>query len=406
MLSKTFRKESLQINLTNYYKMKLFVITSRIPYPLEKGDKLRIFHQLKGLSKTQKIYLCALQSPFGKEHENAKVVLSEFCEEVHFIKCSLFQVAFSLIKSLFNGLPFQTALFTDANAKKRVDQLIENIKPNHIYCQLTRAAEYVREKKYPKTLDYMDVFSKGMERRGENSKMISKWLYKWEASKQKAYEKTIFDAFDSHTIITEEDRNHIEHPLKDKIRVIRNGVDFDYFKPISKASKYDIVFVGNMGYAPNIDAAIFLCKEILPLIKKEIPDVKILLAGAQPSLTVQNLRSESVKISGWLEDVRTAYSESKIFIAPMRIGTGLQNKLLEAMAMEKACITTSIANKALQAPKNTILIGNTPEELAENCIHLLTNKTQRNIQAQQGNKFVKETYQWTKTTELLNKLFL
>jgi len=386
--------------------MKLFVITSRIPYPLEKGDKLRIFHQLKGLSKTQKIYLCALQSPFGKEHENAKTVLSEFCEEVHFVKLSFIHVAFSLIKSFFNKLPFQTALFTDANAKKRVDQLIENIKPDHIYCQLTRAAEYVRDKNHPKTLDYMDAFSKGMERRAQNSNIISSRLYKWEASKQKAYEKTIFNAFDSHTIITEEDRNHIEHPLKDKIQIIRNGVDLDYFKPISKASKYDIVFVGNMGYAPNIDAAIFLCNEILPFIKKEIPDVKILLAGAQPSIKVQNLRSESVKISGWLEDIRAAYSESEIFIAPMRIGTGLQNKLLEAMAMEKACITTSIANKALQAPNNAILIGDTAEELADQCIHLLKNKIQRNTQALQGSKFVKETYQWTKTTELLNKLFL
>lgn len=386
--------------------MKLFVITSRIPYPLEKGDKLRIFHQLKGLSKTHKIYLCALQSPLKKEHENAKTVLGEFCEEVHFINRSLFQVAFSLFKSLFNKLPFQTALFTDASSMKKVDQLIENINPDHIYCQLTRAAEYVREKKHPKTIDYMDVFSKGMERRGQSSGITTNWLYKWEASKQKAYEKAIFDAFDTHTIITEEDRNYIDHPLRDKIKIIRNGVDFEYFKPISKPNKYDIVFVGNMGYAPNIDAAQFLCNEILPLIKKEIPDVKILLAGAQPAIAVQNLKSESVKISGWLEDIRTAYAESTIFIAPMRTGTGLQNKLLEAMAMEKACITTSIANKALQAPKNTILIGNTAEELAKHCQDLLANKTQRNIQEKQGCLFVKETYKWSKTTELLNKLFL
>jgi len=386
--------------------MKLFVITSRIPYPLEKGDKLRIFHQLKGLSKKHKIYLCALQSPNQQEDENAKTVLGEFCEEVHFIKRSLFQVTFSLFKALFNKLPFQTALFTDACAKKKVDQLIDDIKPDHIYCQLTRAAEYVRKRKEPKTLDYMDVFSKGMERQAQNSGIIYKWLYKWEASKQKAYEKTIFNAFDSHTIITEEDRNHIDHPLRNKIQIVRNGVDLDYFKPIFKKLKNDIVFVGNMGYAPNIDAAIFLCKEILPLIIKEIPDVKILLAGAQPSLAVQNLSSESVKISGWVKDIRTAYAESAIFIAPMRIGTGLQNKLLEAMAMEKACITTPIANKALKAPKKAILVGNTAEELAKHCILLLSDKTQRNTQAQLGNKFVMETYQWDKTTELLSKLFL
>ena len=386
--------------------MKLFVITSRIPYPLEKGDKLRIFHQLKGLSKKHKIYLCALQSLNQKEDENAKAVLGEFCEEVHFIQCSLFQVTFNLFKALFNKLPFQTALFTDPCAKKKVDQLIDDIKPDHIYCQLTRAAEYIRKRQEPKTIDYMDAFSKGMDRRAKNESIISKWLYKWEASKQKAYEKMIFNDFDSHTIITEEDRHHIDHPLKNKIKIVRNGVDLDYFKPILKTRKNDIVFVGNMGYAPNIDASIFLCKEILPLILKEIPDIKILLAGAQPSLAVENLRSESVRVTGWMKDIRKAYAESTIFIAPMRIGTGLQNKLLEAMAMERACITTSIANKALQAPKNAILVGNTAEELAKHCILLLTDKTQRKTQAQLGNKFVMETYQWTKTTELLGKLFL
>ena len=84
--------------------MKLFVITSRIPYPLEKGDKLRIFHQMKVLSQQHEIYLCALQSPSRKDNEHARRVLSEFCKEVHFIKLSYFQIALSVLKSLFSCL--------------------------------------------------------------------------------------------------------------------------------------------------------------------------------------------------------------------------------------------------------------------------------------------------------------
>lgn len=386
--------------------MKLFVITSRIPYPLEKGDKLRIFHQMKVLSEKHEIYLCALHSPTIKENENAKSVLSEFCKEVHFIKLSTFQIIISLIKSLFTGLPFQSALFTDSSAKRKVHKLINTIKPDHIYCQLTRVAEYAKKENYPKTIDYMDAFSKGMERRSQNASFLTSWIYKWEALKQRKYEKLVFTDFDNHSIITEEDQNCINSPFKNKIKIIRNGVDFNFFKPITKEKKYDMVFVGNMAYAPNVDAAIFLCNEILPLIKKVIPQINILIAGAEPSAAVLNLRSDSVKISGWIDDIRDAYAESSVFIAPMRIGTGLQNKLLEAMAMEKACITTPLANKALQAPRNVILVGETAQELANHCIHLLNNENERQARAISGRQFVNEEYQWNKTTELLNHLFI
>ena len=161
--------------------MKLFVITSRIPFPLDKGDKLRIYHQMKSLAIANEIHLCALQFPFSKNAEHAKKELKEFCTEVHYVKLSFLQIIVSLVRSIFTKTPFQTALFTTYGAKKEVNHLIKSIKPKHIYCQLTRAAEYVRFENYQKTLDYMDVFSKGMERRAAKAPFYSKWLYQWEA---------------------------------------------------------------------------------------------------------------------------------------------------------------------------------------------------------------------------------
>lgn len=384
--------------------MKLFVITSRIPFPLDKGDKLRIYHQLKELSKYHTIYLCAIKSPLSKEHKISREVLNEFCEEVYFINQSLLLTFFSLLKSFFNALPFQTAIFTEFRAKKRVNHIIDKIEPDHIYCQLTRAAEYVKNRKETKTIDYMDAFSKGMERRALISNIFTKWFYKWESSKQKKYENSIFEIFNTHTIISEEDKKHISHKKRNQIHIVPNGVDFNHFCPKNTKPKYDLVFVGNMGYAPNIDAAVFLCHDILPLIHKKKPDTKILIAGAKPSIKITNLKSDHVEVSGWIEDIREAYSESKIFIAPMRIGTGLQNKLLEAMAMEKACISTPIANNALQAPKSSILIGETSKEMAKHCIKLIENESIRNKFAKEGKKFVEKNFKWTDTTERLNQL--
>lgn len=387
--------------------MKLFVITSRIPYPLEKGDKLRIFHQLKELSKTHQIYLCSLQLPFSKENEKSKTALSAICMEVHFIKLSVLQIGLSLVKSLFNKRPFQTALFTDDKARKKVAALIKSRQPNHIYCQLTRVAEYVRYEDTPKTIDYMDAFSKGMERRKEKSGFLFKWFYHWEAQKQKAYEMEAFDAFDNHTIITSEDQKHIDHPKRSAISIIPNGVNEDYFKPQSaRPKKYDLVFVGNLAYPPNSDAAQFLCKKILPIIKEKYPEVKVLLAGVNPTQSIKRLQSKSVEVSGWLEDIRTAYASAKICIAPMRMGTGLQNKLLEAMAMEIPCVTTTLANRALEAPENAICVGNTEQELAKACLELIFNPEGRKRLARNGKHFVSESYAWSKSTAKLEELLL
>ena len=385
--------------------MKLFIITSRIPYPLDKGDKLRIYHQMKSLAKVNELYLCAIQLPFSKKTKEARTELETFCKEVHFIKLSFVQIIASLVSAVFSKLPFQTALFTSKKGKNKVNQLLKEIKPAYIYCQLSRAAEYVRESNIPKTLDYMDVFSKGFERRTLRATFYTKWLYNWETRKQRDYETDLFKDFNKHTIISEEDRSFINHPDNLSIKIIKNGVDFGHFIPQKIKLKYDIVFVGNMGYAPNIDAAKYLCKEVLPILQKKIPSIQILLAGTQPTKTVIKLQSDSVTVSGWMEDIRTAYASSKICIAPMRIGTGLQNKLLEAMAMNRACVCTRLAAKPIQAPEGSLSVGNTKEELAALCLELLQNEEKRNQVASAGNQYVKNTYQWSKTTEQLNKLF-
>jgi sugar transferase (PEP-CTERM/EpsH1 system associated) len=385
--------------------MKLFIITSRIPYPLDKGDKLRIYHQIKSLAKDNDLYLCALQAPFTKKTEESRLELESFCKEVHFIKRTYLQIFWSLLTACFSKTPFQTALFTSTKNKNKVAKLIQSIRPDNIYCQLTRAAEFVRFEDLPKTLDYMDAFSKGMERRTTTAPFYSKWLYRWEARKQKQYETDLFKDFDTHTIITEEDRGFINHPSRSTIKIIKNGVDFDYFKPEIKPAKYDIVFVGNMGYAPNIDAANYLCKNILPLIQKKKADVKILLAGTSPSKSVLKLQSKSVTVSGWMEDIREAYADSTLFIAPMRIGTGLQNKILEAMAMNKPCVSTSLAAKPIKAPNKALLVGDTEEELAAICLELLLNNDKRNTLSTSGHQFVKDSNKWAKTTERLNNLF-
>ena len=380
--------------------MKIFVLLSRFPYPLDKGDKLRAYYQIKELSVFHEIHLCCLDdSNVQREHIKH---LEAYCKSVNVIQLRKWQIAMNIFIGLFSSLPFQVWYFYQGHAHRKIKQLIKNIQPDHIYCQLLRTTEYVKhEHAIPKTLDYMDTFSKGMERRIENAGW-KKALIKTEFQRLKKYENLIFEYFENKTIISKQDQEFIFHPNRSKIDVIPNGIDLSKFAPLEIDKQYDLVFVGNMRYAPNVESALFIVHEILPLLLKEKPDIRILLSGSSPAKAVLELASKYVTVSGWVDDIRESYAKGKIFFAPLNIGTGLQNKLLEAMAMGIPCITSSLANNALKATdKKEILIGNTPQEYKHLILNLLSDTEKSNAIATDGKKYVENTFDWKVSTQKL-----
>lgn len=383
--------------------MKIFVLLSRFPYPLEKGDKLRAYNQIKFLSKNNEIHLCTLNDT--RLDEKSKAALKPFCKSIEVINLCKFASLLNIIFSFFNGNPLQVGYFYSSKAKRKIKKLIRNIKPDHIYCQLLRVAEYVKEQNIPKTLDYQDVFSKGVERRSLTSPWYFKPILKIEYKRLLKYENRIFNYFDNKTIISKPDRELIPHPEKDKIEIVINGVDTGFFKPMNFEKEYEVVFTGNMGYPPNVNAAVFLGKKILPLVHKQKPEVRLTIAGATPHPDILALKSDKIKVTGWVEDIRECYAKANIFIAPMLIGTGLQNKLLEAMSMKIPCITSDLANKALEAKNGEeILVGSSPEQFAGHILDLLNDKQMADKIAENGYNFVHRNYNWEGATEKLEDL--
>lgn len=385
--------------------MKLFLLLSRFPYPLEKGDKLRAFHQIKELSKNHEIVLCALSDK--KIPQSSINKLQEYCKAIHIIKLPKWKIYWNLFwQLLFTEKSLQVVYFYNKSAQKKINKIIAEYQPEHIYCQLIRVTEYVKNNSIPKTLDYMDALARGMERRIALSPFYIKWALATETTRLKRYEHQIFDAFDNHTIISEQDKNLIVHLKNDTIKIIPNGVDYDLFKFQENAvKKYDLLFTGNMAYPPNIDSVVYLVNEIMPLVWKKYPNVKLVIAGAEPDKKVLQLASKNIEITGWVKDITTYYAAAKIFIAPMQIGTGLQNKLLEAMAMKIPCVTSQLANNALGAEhQNTILIGNQPEEYCQHIVSLLENKQLYSNIAEAGYNFVRKNYTWEGTTKKLSDL--
>jgi len=382
--------------------MKIFVLLPRIPYPLEKGDKLRAFNQIKQLAKHNEIVLCALNDDAKVNEQDAFRALQPYCQSINFIKFNKAQILLGLVRAFFKGLPMQCGYFFNRKAAKKVNSLIAKHKPDLLYGQLLRTAEYIRHRDIPKAIDYQDIFSYGMKRRADIASFITRPVFNMEYRRLKRFEAITFDDFDVKTIISEPDRDLFPHEHRNEILIIPNGVDHDYFKPQEREKKFDLVFTGNMSYPPNVNAVDYLANEILPIVWKTLPETKLYIAGATPDPKVKKAASEKIIVSGWLDDIRDAYAQSRVFIAPMRIGTGLQNKLLEAMSMRLPAITSPLANASLGAkPNEEILIGSNAEEMAKNIITLLTDKEKAEHIAQAGFDFTNKVYDWGKATEKL-----
>ncbi len=382
--------------------MKIFVLLPRIPWPLEKGDKLRAYNQIKQLAKNNEIILCALNDDKKVDKQAAFQAMQPYCSSVSFIDLPKIGIVFNVIRSYLYGLPIQCGYFYSSKAKHKVHELIRHHKPDMLFGQLLRVAPYLHKVKIPKTIDYQDVFSMGMKRRAEIAGIFARPFFEMEYNRLRKYERRVFDEFDVKTIISEPDRANIDHPQRNKILIVPNGVDHEYYKPQEREKIYDIVFTGNMGYAPNVNAVEFLAYEIMPNVWEKLPNAKLYIAGAQPDLKVKRVACDNIIVSGWIDDMRDAYAQSRIFIAPMRIGTGLQNKLLEAMSMKIPCITTSLANGSLHAVNGKeILVDNSSSELAADIVYLLKRPDKAAELAEEGYNFVNRVYDWGAATKIM-----
>jgi glycosyltransferase involved in cell wall biosynthesis len=190
---------------------------------------------------------------------------------------------------------------------------------------------------------------------------------------------------------------------------VENGLDEEFFNFSGTVKKeHEIVFVGNLSYPPNIESSEFIVREILPELKKKIPGASVLLSGANPHKRVQELgKLEGVEVTGWVDDIRTSFARGKVFVAPLFIGSGLQNKLLQAMAMKIPCITTPLANSALNAIRNeSILIAADRDQFVSGILKLIENKELAEKISIGGHDFVKQHFSWADSVKKLENLML
>ncbi len=275
----------------------LVVLSPRFPYPLEKGDKLRLFNQLKALVSEFQVHLISLSD--SKVSKQDKDVLEKIVYASHILYQSRFRLLKAIAYFTFGRKALQINYYREAQLERKIIRLLNDISPDIVYVQLVRAAHMVKDFRGKKAIDYMDAMSLNMEREATFQSIFRKNIYKIEARRILKSEKEYSSLFDKKFIISEPDKSYLEAKGINDIEVLNNGVDTNYFhnkkKPIP--CKYDMAFVGNMGYLPNVLAAEYLVNEIAQKADKKY---KVLIAGARPHKRVLKLASKHVDITAFV----------------------------------------------------------------------------------------------------------
>lgn len=373
--------------------MKILIILPRFPYPLEKGDKLRAYNQIRYLSENNEVYLFALSH--HSVEETAVEEMRHYCKEIRVARLSRLKGMLRVVRNFFSVRSLQIGYWDDTCARRHFRKFEEEVNPDVIFAQMVRTMKYVAHSQRPKVLDFQDALSMNMERRMLNHRSLRYFVLHYEFKMLRSAEFNACGIFDKLTIISERDSEAIPQHKHTVIDIVRNGVDFDYYHPMPLPKEYDVVFCGNMQYRPNIDASQFLVDEVMPLVWKRHPEARLLLAGATPKNAVRQLSSQRVVVSGSVDDIRPCYASARVFVAPMRIGSGLQNKLLEAMSMGIPCVTTSLANASLKAEDGRhILVADDAQAIANSVVRLLDDESLRCSIASEADRFVHDNFSW------------
>lgn len=380
-------------------KERLLFLTSRFPFPLEKGDKLRAYHLIRELSERFEIILFAL-SPTQITPAQRKA-LTPYCHSIHVSIVPKVKSYSNLL--VMRNLPFQIAYFQSGTSMKELEQVVHETNPRIVFCHLIRMAEYARRLPVRvKVIDYMDAFSKGMERMHATTSWWLRPFVRHEAVSLARYEQAVYHEFGAHFIISRQDRSCMPVKEKETMDVVPNGVDLTYFHPMEGKRKYTVLFNGHMAYPPNIASALFTAKKIMPALRKKMPEANLLIAGAEPARQIRQLANRQTTISGWMDDIRTAFADSSVMVAPMLISIGLQNKILQAMAMGVPCVVSTLANNAIGAtPGKELLVADDPEDYATQIELLCNDAAFRDSVVRQAQAFINRHFSWEQGAALI-----
>lgn len=380
--------------------MNVLYVAPCLPYPPHKGERTRAFHLIRHLAREHTIHVACLA---GDEDDlDGVAALAEHCASVDAVyRCRTVSRLLGAL-ALLTGTPFSVASSSSSRLRRRIACKLRVERFDAIVVFSAVMGGYVSHvRSVPKVIDFVDVDSELWRLYVDRHRFPYSWIYRREATRLARHEEDIARTFDHSVFVSEGEARLFGRRAGDRpVSVIANGVDLDYFAPTADAhapaNPPSVVFTGTMDYFPNVDAVGHFCRRILPLVQAALPEVHFSIVGRNPTAPVKaHGRQPQVTVTGAVPDVRPYLARASVFVAPLRIARGIQNKILEAMAMGVPVVGTSTALLGLEATEGDgIQIADDPADFARAVLALLTDPEWRRLCALRARAYAERRHSW------------
>jgi sugar transferase (PEP-CTERM/EpsH1 system associated) len=404
----------------------LLFLVHRIPYPPNKGDKIRSYHLLKHLAQRYHVHL----GTFVDDPDDWQYVdtVKALCRSTHFAALSSRSARLRSLPALASNRALSLDYYRNAGLKKWVDELLAAT-PASPQSPITRVlvfssamAQYAQDERLQRRLiDFVDIDSDKWQQYSEKKSWPMNWVYRREARCLLQYERQIADRFDVSLFVSRAEAElfrRLAPASAHKTGFFNNGVDIDYFSPAhvfdnpypgaTAADGPVMVFTGAMDYWPNIDAVQWFARDILPQIRARQghADARFYIVGSRPAPQVLALAAlPGVHVTGTVPDVRPYLAHARCAVAPLRVARGIQNKVLEAMAMQMAVLVSPQALEGIDArPGTDLVLAGDAAEFADAACALLADQDHLKQLGACARRKIESSYGWDAQLAVLDQL--
>jgi len=387
---------------------QLLFIAHRVPFPPNKGERVRAFHEIKALSEYFHVTVAALAH--NREDVIAANELKNFCQDVFIVSVSN---TAKLLRAGFYQLIGKSATEGYFFSRRFREMIISEARHRQfdiVMCYSSSMMPYgLTVPAVARIIDLVDVDSAKWSSYADSSRWPMSWLYRRESHAVRRMEEEAIAKYDAALLVSQ---NEVEAlGLSDgKIQVMANGVDIDFFRPDIVApidiESPNLVFTGTMDYRPNVEGVCWFVSSVWPELKRREPSLTFTIVGRNPVKAVRQLSQvPGVTVTGFVPDVRPYLAAASIVIAPLKIARGIQNKILEAMAMGKAIVASPAALEGLEIQRGSdVLQADAPDEWCEHSTRLLSNESLRIQFGKTARATVERKYRWSAQMQTLVSL--
>jgi sugar transferase (PEP-CTERM/EpsH1 system associated) len=387
--------------------MNVLVLSHRFPFPPTLGAKIRPFQVLRHLSE-QGHRVVAVSLARSAEEADQGRGLSAYCADYDMIRVNEMVQNLRTVGCLATTLPSSMGYFHSPELARRIKNRLRQERFDLIFVHCSSVARYVEDVAIPRILDFGDMDSQKWLAYAKYKPFPLSAGYWLEGTKLEREERRLSGVFEMSTVTTKAELETLDgFATGAATGWFSNGVDTEYFTPSSEPYDVDTVsFIGRMDYYPNEECVIEFCQRTLPLIRERRPGMKFLIVGADPSPVVKRLGDiEGVTVTGSVPDVRPYVWRSAMTVSTLTIARGVQNKILESMAMGVPAVTSPIAAGGVdaEAPEH-LLVASTPRQVADAVLRLAADRTERERLARAGRERMLTHHSWKGSMERFDRI--